>query len=128
MGKLIISVTLCAGAFSILTLVSWLSSDAIAMALGVIFGIAACIPVSLMIMAVQRSSYREGPYGATRLPPAADQRPPTPPVIIIGGSYDRLLNQNQTRTQHEALLPGQRATNDFRRTLPRSRLRADREE
>jgi hypothetical protein len=69
-------------AFGVLVAGSRLSSDAIAMGLGVLFGVAACIPVSLLILAAQRPAHRE-----ERPPlPQVEQRPYPPVIVLTGGN------------------------------------------
>lgn len=62
---------------------STLSSDAIGLALGVIFGIVAALPGSLLALAAGRRSV------PAQLP--AQQWPPSPPVIVITGSTPAAL-------------------------------------
>jgi hypothetical protein len=66
---------------------SRLSSDAIGMALGVMFGVVATLPVALIVLAVRRRSHEDeesarapGPSGGYSL-----SRAPQPPVIIVTG-------------------------------------------
>lgn len=63
---------------------SLISADALAMAIGVLFGILAGIPVSLLVLAGQRSATRPDPYAR----PVRDDRPEhlrysSPPAVIL---------------------------------------------
>lgn len=95
-----------------------LSADTIGMALGVLFGVLAGIPVALLVVAAQRRpADDERPLTAPR---REDHRLPALPIIVLtGATYARpLSDQNRHRPQHEALLPGDGAANYSWRLLP----------
>lgn len=65
-----------------------LSSDALGMAIGVMFGVLAGIPAALLVLATSRRRDRDDEYDADRhaLPPPYGQVPPysyQPPVIVL---------------------------------------------
>ena len=67
-----------------------LSSDALGMAIGVMFGVLAGIPSALLVLATSRRRDRDDEYDADRhaLPPPYVQGPPypyQPPVIVLAG-------------------------------------------
>lgn len=88
-----------------------LSSDALGMALGILFGMLAGIPVTLLVLAAQRRPP----------PPRAEHRPDAyrhdPPVIVLTGG-NHVPNQNRPDSQYAPLLLGQRRPHRSGRTLP----------
>lgn len=91
-----------------------LSPDAIGMALGVLFGMLAGIPVVLLVLASQRQNdQRPASYAEPRRP-----LPPPGPVIILTGGSRVLPNQNRPKPQYETLLSDQRSTYPARRVEP----------
>lgn len=95
-----------------------LSMDAIGMALGVLFGVLAGIPVALLVVAAQRRpTYEERPPAT---PQRNNHRLSAPPIIVLtGANYAGTLpNQNRRPTQHAALLPGDGAADYSWRLLP----------
>ena len=95
-----------------------LSADTIGMALGVLFGVLAGLPVALLVLAAQRR-----PSGEER-PPASPQRAEprlsAPPIIVLtGANYAGTLpHQTRPNAQHETLLSRNGASDASWRLLP----------
>lgn len=95
-----------------------LSSDAIGLALGLIFGIVGVLPGALLALSVGRRS--------SHVQPPAQQWPPSPPVIVITGSAPTALpsseralladhwsqSQPQVQPWRDARPEGQRSNTD----------------
>lgn len=64
-----------------------LSSDAVGMALGILFGVIAGLPAALLVMAVNRSQndrYPERPQGGSRSMSPYGQIPQMPIILVTG--------------------------------------------
>ena len=105
MKKLLGSLALLMIGAGIWRLTERLSPDALGMALGVLFGVLAGLPVTLLVLAAQR---RPSP---PRIEPRPDPYHHTPPVIVLTGGNHYVPNQNRPKAQHVPLLPGQRRAN-----------------
>ncbi len=66
-----------------------LSSDAISMGLGVLFGVLAGVPTAILVMAGSRrreqAEYDRGRGGSRQMQPHYPQFAPQPPVIVLTG-------------------------------------------
>lgn len=74
-----------------------MSTDAMAVAIGVVFGVAASIPTSLLIVAATRGRREEVSYRRPDFPPPSVQAPP-PQIYIV--------SPNGGTTQQAPWLPG----------------------
>lgn len=97
-----------------------LSSDAIGMALGVVFGVLAGLPVALLTMAAsRRRTEYESEFSAHRGGGAYPYYPPQPPVIVVTGSQQLPGGQNPVgylpagQTPANGAWPGQRGDRVF---------------
>lgn len=112
MQKLLGSLALIMIGAGMWRLTDLLSPDAIGMALGILFGMLAGIPVALLVLAANQR--RPDPPRVEQQP---THHPHYPPVIVLTGG-NHVPNQNRPNPQRPALLPGERRPHHPRRALP----------
>jgi hypothetical protein len=112
MAKISIGAATALVAFLVWQITGRLSPDALGMALGVLFGMLAGLPVALLVLAAAQR--RPAPPRVEQQP---DAYPHHPPVIVLTGDH-YVPSQNRPKAQHAPLLPGQRRPHHPGTTLP----------